>query len=66
MAYEMSTREAATLLRCSPQTVRNYWRAGLITGEMRLRGVRGKRQLWLERESVERLASKAPAEGKSL
>jgi DNA-binding transcriptional MerR regulator len=53
------TREVAALLGCSQQAVRNYWRAGLITGEMRRRGRMGKQQqLWLERASVEQFAAK--------
>lgn len=57
----ITTRDAAALLGCTQQAVRNYWRAGLLTGEMRRRGRMGsQRQLWIERASVEALAQQAP------
>lgn len=54
---EISTREAAAILGCGQQTVCNYWRAGLIVGRAELRGARGASRIWLDRESVERLAA---------
>lgn len=65
-AQEMSTREAAALLTCSQQAVRNYWRLGVLKGEKRPRGRVGTAmQLWLTRESVEKLAQKGNDHGLS-
>ncbi len=54
----MSTGEAAKLLKCSVSTVRNYWKAGHIEGEIKPAGLRGQTRLVLRRESVEMLVQK--------
>jgi excisionase family DNA binding protein len=57
----MSTGEAAKLLKCSVSTVRNYWKAGHIEGEVKPVGLLGQTRLVLSRASVEALAKGSPS-----
>ena len=61
---EISVKDAATILRlASVVSVLDYYRAGRIQGREEPRGVMGRKRIWLDRASVERLAQKGNDNG---